>query len=240
MDGTRDRLPERTVETWGRSSARRAARRMNAQPDGPARPLFAAAAPVCAPDVLIDVGAQSVPAPASEASAPVPAAEPARDLAKAVPAPARVRRPTPLRAVIPAALGALGLVAAFAAAMLLRSQLAPDAAAVAATAPSAAATAEPAAAAAIVHLRVSQALDPAERQRIAAALAQAGYRQVIVHEMPFSISTSRVGYFREDDRVSAEALLGALSSMVEGLELRDYGALVQVPEPGRLDLWIRS
>jgi len=58
--------------------------------------------------------------------------------------------------------------------------------------------------------------------------------------MPFSISTSRVGYFREDDRVSAEALLGTLSSLVDGLELRDYRTLVQVPEPGRLDLWIRS
>ena len=237
MDGTRDRLPERTVDTWGRSSARRSARRANAQPDGPARPIFAAAAPVSAPDVLIDVGAPSVPAPVSEAPATVPAAEPARALAQ--PAPARVRRRKPLRAVAPVALGALGLVAAFAAAMLLRAQLAPDAAAVAATAPGAAAV-EPAAAAAIVHLRVSASFDPGERQRIAAALAEAGYRQVVVHEMPFSISTSRVGYFREDDRVSAEALLGALSSLVDGLELRDYRTLVQVPEPGRLDLWIRS
>ena len=233
MDGTRDRLPERTVDTWGRSSARRSARRANAQPDGPARPIFAATAPVAAPDVLIDVGAPSVPAPVSAAPATVPAAEPARALAQ--PAPARVRRRKPLRAFAPVALGALGLVAAFAAAMLLRAQLAPDAAAALG-----AVAAEPAAAAAIVHLRVSAAFDPAERQRIAAALAEAGYRQVVVHEMPFSISTSRVGYFREDDRVSAEALLGTLSSLVDGLELRDYRTLVQVPEPGRLDLWIRS
>jgi hypothetical protein len=237
MDGTRDRLPERTVETWGRSSARRSARRANVQPDGPARPAFAAAAPVSAPDVLIDVGAQSVPAPLPPVPALVPPGEPARHVAK--PAPATARRARPLRAVVPVALGALGLVAAFAAAMLLRWQLAPDAAAVAATGPSAAAV-EPAAASAIVHLRVSAAFDPAERQQIAVALAEAGYRQVVVHEMPFSISTSRVGYFREDDRVSAEALVGTLSGLVEGLELRDYRALVQVPEPGRLDLWIRS
>jgi hypothetical protein len=58
--------------------------------------------------------------------------------------------------------------------------------------------------------------------------------------MPFSISRSRVGYFREADRDAAEGLIATLRGTVEGIELRDYRTLMETPEPGRLDLWIGS
>ena len=238
MDGTRDRLPERMIEAWGRSYVRKPARRPEGPRNGPVRTAFAAAAPVAAPDVLIDVAPQEEPPHAAAA----PAAQIERATAES---PTRTRpRLGRHRAAIPVSLGAVALVAAIAAAMLLRSpveaETAPVPAAAAGAGPVEDAALEPAASTAVVHLRVSSALAPAERQRIEAELAQAGYRTIVVHQMPFSISTSRVGYFREEDRVSAEALLAALSGTVEGLELRDYRSLVKAAEPGRLDLWIRS
>jgi hypothetical protein len=100
--------------------------------------------------------------------------------------------------------------------------------------------AEPAATVTTVHLRVTAGLAPEQRQRIEAALAQAGYGTVVVNEVPFSISRSRVGYFRKADRGSAEALIVALRGTHDVVELRDYSTLIATPEPGRLDLWIRS
>jgi hypothetical protein len=100
--------------------------------------------------------------------------------------------------------------------------------------------AKTAATVATVHLRVGAGLAPGERQRIEAVLAEAGYGTVVVNEMPFSISRSRVGYFREMDRGSAEALIAALRGTHDVVELRDYSTLIATPEPGRLDLWIRS
>ena len=78
------------------------------------------------------------------------------------------------------------------------------------------------------------------RRRIETALANAGYGAVVMHEMPFSVSRSRVGYFRDADRPAAEALIGALRGVLDGVELRDYRTLIEAPQPGRLDLWIRS
>jgi hypothetical protein len=91
-----------------------------------------------------------------------------------------------------------------------------------------------------VHLRVGAGLSTAERQRIQSALAKAGYSTVVVQQMPFSISRSRIGYFREADRIAAEALIAALRGTHDVIELRDYSKLMSIPEPGRLDLWIRS
>ena len=98
--------------------------------------------------------------------------------------------------------------------------------------------AEPAAAAGTIYLRMSAGLGRQQRQRIEAVLAKAGYGTVIAQELPFSVSRSRVGYFREADRASAEALIAALRGTLDGLELRDYRALVKAPEPRRLDLWV--
>jgi hypothetical protein len=106
--------------------------------------------------------------------------------------------------------------------------------------PAAAAGEPPAEVVPTIHLRLGAGLAPEERQRIQALLAEAGYGKVMVHEMPFSISRSRVGYFRQADRSLAEALVQALRDTHGGLELRDYGTLMTTPEPGRLDLWIRS
>lgn len=237
MDGSRDRHPERMVESWARRYARRPASPA-ALRSGPIRTQFAAAAPVAAPDVLIDVPAAGPPPP--ELAAPT---------ADAGPGAARPRQKIGLRlgrpgAALPVSLGALGLVAILSAGVLLRSQVEAESAPVLALAASAGPVEDaallPAAASATVHLRVSAAIEPAQRQRIEAALAEAGYRTIILHQMPFSISTSRVGYFHEQDLVSAEALLAALSGTLDGLELRDYRSLVETAEPGRLDLWIRS
>ena len=94
--------------------------------------------------------------------------------------------------------------------------------------------------AATVHLRIGAGLRAAERERIETALSAAGYGTVVVHEMPFTISRSRVGYFQEADRAFAEALITALHGSQDLIELRDYSKLVALPEPGRLDLWIKS
>ena len=91
-----------------------------------------------------------------------------------------------------------------------------------------------------VHLRINARLAPEERQKIEALLAKAGYGSVVVHEMPFSISRSRVGFFQEADRASAEALISALQGTLDGLELRDYHEYRAAPEDHRLDLWIKS
>jgi len=91
-----------------------------------------------------------------------------------------------------------------------------------------------------VHLRLDAQLSPEQRRRIEAVLAKAGYTSVIVHEMPFSISRSRVGFFQEGDRASAEALITALQGTLDGLELRDYHDYMAAPEGHRLDLWIKS
>jgi hypothetical protein len=91
-----------------------------------------------------------------------------------------------------------------------------------------------------VHLRIDARLAPEQRRRIETMLAKAGYGSVVVHEMPFSISRSRVGFFRETDRASAEALISALQGTLDGLELRDYHEYMAEPEDHRLDLWIKS
>jgi len=100
--------------------------------------------------------------------------------------------------------------------------------------------AQPGSIAITVHLRVGAGLSSVERQRIQAALAKAGYSAVVVQQMPFSISRSRIGYFREADRTAAEGLIAALRGTQDVIELRDYSKLMSMPEPGRLDLWIRS
>ena len=94
--------------------------------------------------------------------------------------------------------------------------------------------------AATIHLRVGRGVLPSERQRIQAALARAGYSTILVHEMPFRISQSRVGYFRDEDLALAEALIAELRGTVDDIELRDYRTLIPAPKPGRLDLWIES
>ena len=88
--------------------------------------------------------------------------------------------------------------------------------------------------------RIDARLALEQRRRIETLLAKTGYGSVVVHEMPFSISRSRVGVFQETDRASAEALISALQGTLDGLELRDYHEYMAEPEDHRLDLWIKS
>ncbi len=196
----------------------------------PRRAAFAAAAPVMADDILIDPTLRPLPAepphPVQEATrAPEAADEPLPPLAEP-----RSSGRGSAGLFVSISLGAVVAVAAMVAAALRpQEELAP--------APSAQAAAQPAAALATVHLRVDAGLSPEERERIRAALGRAGYGMVM-HEMPFRISRSRVGYFHEADRSSAQALIAALRGVHDGIELRDYRTIMAAPEPGRLDLWI--
>jgi hypothetical protein len=93
-----------------------------------------------------------------------------------------------------------------------------------------------------INLRVGPETPSAREETIVAALRAAGYDLIEVHEMPFPILRSRVGFFDETDRAAAASLAAALAPLTEAtggpLELRDYGTLDVVPAPGRLDLWI--
>lgn len=258
MDGTRDRPPGRMIETWARRTEPGAVVRGAPRKQARRHVSLAAAAPAAAPDMLIDVTSQPAPLPLAEAewAPPHKVAEP-RPSAEGPPR-ANPRRSEPRpwsRPVVALALGAVAaLVLALAGMLLFAGQEEPEAA----PAATAAALPETVAAPAVqavapdpapqpaapvvptVHLRIGPDLPAEQRARIEEALATAGYQAVVIHEMPFTISRSRVGYFREEDRPAAEALKAALAGTHDGLELRDYGTLVTTPEAGRLDLWIRS
>ena len=59
--------------------------------------------------------------------------------------------------------------------------------------------------------------------------------------LPFAVETSRVGYYLAPDRAAAEALARLAAPLVTpgaALPVRDYGKLLDDPQPGRLDLWV--
>lgn len=128
---------------------------------------------------------------------------------------------------------------------------APEVAGSAATEPLApegamAAVAGPEAAAALgqvsnLRLRTGTSFAETERAAVLAALAAAGLSDVQTEALPFAVATSRVGYYRAEDRAAAEALAAFIAPVLgyrEPLAVRDYGALLDSAEPGRLDLWI--
>ncbi|MCI0430507.1 MAG: hypothetical protein L0210_08220 [Rhodospirillales bacterium] len=210
----------------------------------PRQPTFATLAPAVAGDIIVDQMLRPLPWEPPVTGPPRPVAE-AAEVSSPLAGPAGAPMPTrrKWKGVVPISLGALAAVGMIVAAVLLRPELeAEPASAMAAAADldTLEALAEPAVAVTTVHLRVSAGLAPEARQRIEAALANAGYGAVVVHEMPFRISRTRVGYFREAERASAEVLIAALRGTLDGIELRDYRRLIAAPEPGRLDLWIRS
>jgi hypothetical protein len=242
MDGTRERPPQRAALDRAGLGGLRTGAPSGRRPAATGQSAVTAGTPVSAPDILIDTVAPEPP--------PIPLVTPALtapssarfalplDAARRVCSEARrlLLRPLPLGA---AAASAAILLAA----ILLRpdgieTELAPVTAAEAAatTAP----VMDPARAALTIHLRIGADLAPEARKRIETALLKAGYGAVVLHQMPFSISRSRVGYFREADRDAAEGLIATLRGTVEGIELRDYRTLIETPEPGRLDLWIGS
>jgi hypothetical protein len=92
-----------------------------------------------------------------------------------------------------------------------------------------------------VRLRIGPEIADERRNQLAAALTQAGIPNVVVEQLPFRIATSRIGYYRDEDRAAAEALARVISPAVaegDAIGVRDYGELLSDPQPGRLDLWI--
>ena len=92
-----------------------------------------------------------------------------------------------------------------------------------------------------VRLRTGTGFADAERDAVVSALAGAGLADVPVEALPFKVATSRVGYYRPDDRAAAEALAAFIApvlGLAAPLAVRDYGQLLEDAEAGRLDLWI--
>ena len=92
-----------------------------------------------------------------------------------------------------------------------------------------------------VRLRISGTMASGQRDALVAALKDAGVDDVAVEALPFEPRASRVGYYREADRAKAEELARFVAPRFaadRALPVRDYGALLDDPEPGRLDLWI--
>jgi hypothetical protein len=92
-----------------------------------------------------------------------------------------------------------------------------------------------------VRLRVPEAMAASRREALVAALAAGGVAEVQVEALPFEVASSRVGYYRAQDLAAAEALarlVGPLVGQRGALPVRDYGKLLDDPEPGRLDLWL--
>jgi hypothetical protein len=242
MDGTRERPSQRAAHDWAGPDGSRTVAPRRRRLSAAGQSAMTAGTPVSAPDVLIDTLPPEPP--------PVALVQPA------LKAPRSLRLGAVLEAIrrgcsqarrlfirpLPLGAAAAGAAILFAAIMLrpdgMEAELAPVAAAEAAATP--APLPDPAKAALTVHLRIAADLGPEARKRIEATLLKAGYGAVVLHQMPFSISRSRVGYFREADRDAAEGLIATLRGTVEGIELRDYRTLMETPEPGRLDLWIGS
>jgi len=211
MDGDREGPRRSTAENWGRRDGIRAG-----SVSGPWRS-----------------------APRAEA-APEPVAHPLVPVE-----PGAVRRRVTRRSTgVWIGLGCLVAAGGVAVALLLRPE-APGLAEAPAAEPAAeAAPADPAlAAVGSVRVRASEGLAPARRDAIVAALADGGIVEVEVEGLPFAVEISRVGFYVAADRAAAEALARRLEPLVTPgtlLPVRDYGKLVDDPEPGRLDLWVRE
>ena len=118
-----------------------------------------------------------------------------------------------------------------------------DVAAAAAGGPAAGALPEPTTITGItsVRLRTGTGFAEADRDAIVAALAKAGLSEVQVEPLPFAVANARVGYYRPEDRAASEALAAYVAPVLgfaAPIAVRDYGALLDDAEPGRLDLWV--
>jgi hypothetical protein len=92
-----------------------------------------------------------------------------------------------------------------------------------------------------VRLRTGTGFAEADRAAVLAALGDVGLSDVRVEPLPFAVASSRVGYYRPEDKRAAEALAAVIAPVLsygQPLPVRDYGELLDDAEPGRLDLWI--
>lgn len=256
MDGAHDRPPGRTAENWSRNDRIRAG-----SVSGPWRSTPRTGT---TPDPRTEAPAPRHEPAASRPNVEAPAADFVRDPLPIRPA-APVRRRTSRAAMaawivfgILFAAGCVGLAFLFQPAgappeldAAPESAEAPlpagEAAAVDAPAADPAGTVAPPAGdvtlAGIsnVRLRTGTGLDASARDAVAAALGGAGIADVQVESLPFDVATSRVGYYRAEDRAAAEALAAWIAPVLgrgEPLPVRDYHQLLDSAEPGRLDLWI--
>jgi hypothetical protein len=95
-----------------------------------------------------------------------------------------------------------------------------------------------------LRLRIASGYADPDQGALLALLRESGYESVLVEEIPFPITLSRVGYYAEADRSAAEDLARDVAPFLRveqgEVAVRDYGNLLPDAEPGRLDLWIRS
>ena len=92
-----------------------------------------------------------------------------------------------------------------------------------------------------VRLRTGTGFAATEHDAVISALASAGLSNVQAEPLPFAVASSRVGYYRPEDKPAAEALaayIGPVLGQAGPIAVRDYGQLLDNAEPGRLDLWI--
>jgi hypothetical protein len=266
LDGTRKTPPGREARNLSRRDGIRAGsvsgpwRSMPKSVDEPREPSETARPQISKPGSPLDwTGRTSQPHPEAD-----PEAGPAADRDE----PDHVAEPTPRheaahRDAVPLR-GTRGLagwivfgigvaVALIAAAVYLRpdatppsagpAQIEAPAAEVAAAPPPAATTEAPAPVAddaGIVRLRVGPEADPSEIARLSEALEAEGLGAVRIEALPFSITQSRVGYYRPEDLQAAEALARLVEPLIGrgDVAIRDYGDLLDDTEPGRLDLWL--
>lgn len=239
-DGSRESSPNRPAENWGRRDSIRAGSVTGPWRSAPRTPTSQTGQ---------GLAPQGLAAPAAGESAPpllrAPASAPHHGGGHGRRQPRRGFSP-----VIRAVAGGLLLAAAMVTgALLLRpGSPAPEAAAPAAVlnapppVPRPVAAVDRAALQGItgIRLRFGPDLPEGRRDAILAALAEAGFRNVEVDPQTFEVATSRVGYYRDDDRGPAEALAGLIAPVLGDAEItvRDYAGLSPEPEAGRLDLWL--
>lgn len=93
-----------------------------------------------------------------------------------------------------------------------------------------------------VRLRVSDTLPDARRQEIVNGLKQAGVQaEIVVTPLMMAIGTTRIGYFRPEDKDKATALAQVAAAVLgsgTALPVRDYAKLDSAPETGVIDLWV--
>ena len=92
-----------------------------------------------------------------------------------------------------------------------------------------------------IRFRVDPGIPAEQADRIVAALETAGYPDVRIETLPFSIAQSRVGFYHPEDEASAQALaelVAPLAATDRDVVVRDYGDLLPDAALGRLDLWI--
>lgn len=97
----------------------------------------------------------------------------------------------------------------------------------------------------LLRVRLGPNHSQAAKDRIVAALEEAGLTDFVIEDIPFAIAVSRVGYYHGEDRAAADLLARKVTTALGSEEqtpiaVRDYGNLLPNAAAGRLDLWLKS